>query len=200
MHTLDQPPLPRVPRFGRDMEEFLVATARSRLAHRPWAGRRYLAVAAAAALIAAAAFGIVQVLGSGGTTRGRPAGPVKLATFSVTAAANGLVTLQLTPGQLRDPSALRQALAHAGVPALVTADSVCVVPGPSDLLPQVLPARPRQANGGTVWTINPAAIPAGVELSIGYYQVPSGFGIHVSLVPEHGSLTCRATPAAPPRG
>ena len=151
-------------------------------------------------MIAAVVFGIVHSLGTGGTTGGHPSGPVKLASFSVTTAANGLVTLQLTPGQLRDPNSLRQALAHAGVPALVTADSVCVVPGPSALLPQVLPARHREAHGSTAWTINPAAIPAGVELSIGYYQVPSGFGVHVSLVPEHGSLTCSATPPAPPRG
>jgi hypothetical protein len=200
MHTLDQPPLPKVPQFSDDMQAFLLATARSRLAHRQRARRRYLAAAAAAAaVIAAVVFGIVHSLGSGGTARGYPSGPVGPARFSVTA-ANGLVKLQLTPGQLRDPNALRQALAHAGVPALVTADSVCYVPGPNVQLPQVLPAPHREANGDTVWTINPAALPAGVELSIGYTQAPSGFGIHVSLVPEHGSLTCAATPPGPPRG
>jgi hypothetical protein len=200
MHTLDQPPLPKVPQFSHDMQAFLVTTARSRLAHRPRARRRYLAVAAAA-VIAAVVFGIVHALGPGGPTRGHPSGPIELATFSVTTATNGLVTLHLTPGHLRDPNTLRQALAHAGVPALVTADSVCYVPGPNAQLPQVLPVPQHKARGGTVWTIDPSAIPAGEELSIGYYQVPpSGFGIHVSLVPEHGSLICSSTPPVPPRG
>jgi hypothetical protein len=201
MHTLDQPPLPEVPRFSHDMQAFLRTTARSRPAHRRRAGRPYLAVAAAAAaVIAAVVFGIVHILGPGGPARGHPSGPVQLASFSVTTAPNGLVMLRLTPGQLRDPNSLRQALAHAGVPALVTAHSVCYLPGPNAQLLQVLPGRPHRVKGGTVWTINPAAIPAGQELSIGYYQVSSGFGIHISLVPEHRTLTCGATPPVPPHG
>jgi hypothetical protein len=159
------------------------------------------AAAAAAVLVAAAVFGIAHAAGPSGIPGpgSQPPGPAGPGRFSVTT-ANGLVTLRLTPGQLRDPGALRRALAHAGVPALVTAGSVCYVPGPSALLPRVLPARHHEANGSTAWTIDPSAIPSGVELSIGYYQVPQGFGIHISLVPEHGSLTCHATPPVPPRG
>ena len=199
MRTLDRPELPEVPQFSRDMQAFLRTAAGSRLARRQRAGRRYLALAVAAvAVIAAVVFGIVHTSGPGGAPHGRSTGPAGLARFSVTS-AHGLVTLQLTPGRLRDPNALRRALAHAGVPALVTAGSVCYVPGPSNSLPQVLPARQHHAAGRMVWTINPAAIPAGDELSIGYYQVPGGFGIHISLVPEHGPLICRGTPPTPPR-
>jgi hypothetical protein len=47
-------------------------------------------------------------------------------------------------------------------------------------------------------TISPAAIPPGSELSIGYFQVSGGSGIHITLVPEHASLTCTSTPPARP--
>jgi RNA polymerase sigma-70 factor, ECF subfamily len=38
----------------------------------------------------------------------------------------------------------------------------------------------------------------GIELSIGYYHVAGGFGIHVTLVPGHAVLTCTASPPIPP--
>ena len=44
-----------------------------------------------------------------------------------------------------------------------------------------------------------AAIPAGQELSIGYFSLPNGGGVHISLVPGNAPLTCTSTPPAPPR-
>ena len=198
MLTIDpQPSAPDVPDFHRQMEAFLVAVADRRRARRRITTRVYLTTAAVAAALALA---VVIAVAHGGSSAGNPGhspNSVRLASFSVTPAPGGLVRLTLTPGQLQDADALRDALAHFNVPALVTANSVCYVPGPNADLPQVLLPAPRQPDAAT-WLINPAAIPAGDELSIGYYPVSGGFGIHVTLVPQHASLTCAATPPAPP--
>jgi Sigma-70 region 2 len=93
-----------------------------------------------------------------------------------------------------DPAALRQALAKAGVPALVTVGSVCSAHVPSSALNQVLTSRRHLTDGTTILTIVPSAIPAGWELNIGYFEVPGGNGIHVSLVPEGARLTCSSAP------
>ena len=83
------------------------------------------------------------------------------------------------------PGALRHALAGAGVR-----------PGHGrlGLLPAHVPSarallRPSRRPG--IWrtgappvTITPSAIPAGSKLSIGYFPVPAGGGIYVSLVPK----------------
>lgn len=110
----------------------------------------------------------------------------------------GTVTLTLNQGQVFDPEALQQALARAGVPAVVTVGSVCTVPGrPSDGLPRVISRSPA-AGGRSVTVITLSAIPAGEELSFGYFAVPGGGGLHISLVPDNAHLTCTATPPAPP--
>jgi hypothetical protein len=201
MYTLDhEPEPPEVRQYRQDLENYLMDAARNRRRTTALpARRRILAVTSGIALAAGAAFGIVQALTPGTPSRSHPPAQIQLATFSVNANPNGTVALTLSPGQLRDPSALRVALAQVDVPALVTADSVCYVPGPNTTLTQVLSQPQRTLNGATTWTINRSAIPAGVELSIGYYQVSSGYGIHVTLVPEHGPLTCTATPPTPPR-
>jgi hypothetical protein len=219
----DRPTPPQLPQFSRDMEQFLLAAARANASRPPTAAsrrRRYAAVGlTAAAVAAAAAVGIDYATSDGphtpsanptGAPHTSPSGGVHihLAAFSVDTNPGGTVTLTLTQGQLFDPSTLRQALAQAGVPALVTVGSVCTGPGPSDALPQVIsqsPRRPnrtttpRQPNGMTVTTITPSAIPTGEKLSIGYFTVPNGGGLHISLVPNSAPLTCTSTPPAPRR-
>ena len=200
MLTIDrQPPLPELRQFSQQMETFLVAAADARTVRRPGRVRSYVAVAAAAAVVIAAVIaGLALGQGPGPSPKPSP-GPVRLASFEVSTAAGGLVKLTLSPGQLSDPGALSQALAKVGVPALVTADKVCYVPGPSAILTQVLSSPPQHLpDGETVWTITSSAIPSGTELSIGYYRVAGGFGIHITLVPDHAALTCTASPPAPP--
>lgn len=126
---------------------------------------------------------------------------IHAAAFSVDSNGAGTVTVTIMRNHVHiDPAALRHALAEAGVPALVTAGRVCYVPGPSAGLGQVL-GPPRHVPGGnTVLTITPAAIPRGQELSIGFFGVPGGGGIHVSLVPDKAPLTCTSLPPAPPHG
>jgi hypothetical protein len=204
MLTIDrQPRPPELPRFGREMETFLVAAAAGDAVRRPRRARVYVAVAAVAAVVMAVIAVIVGVAGSRGSGpnpgQNSPTGPAQLASFSVSRTAGGLVKLTLTPGQLSDPGALRAALARVGVPALVTANKVCYVPRPNSVLPQVLPVPHRHPQQGSmVWTIRPSALPRGDELSIGYFHVHGGFGIHVTIVPEHAALTCTPGPPAPP--
>jgi hypothetical protein len=209
----DRPAPPAAPRFSQDMEQFLVAAARSGPPRRsaPAARRRRYAATgvATAAVAAAAAVGIGYAGGSSGHLPGaRPASSsgaarhggvhIHTAAFSVDTNPGGTVTLKLTMGQLFSPSAMRQALAKAGVPALVTVGSVCTVPGPSAALPQVLSRSPGQPGRTTITTITPSAIPVGEELSIGYFAVPDGGGLHISLVPDHAHLTCTSSPPGPP--
>jgi hypothetical protein len=194
-----QPPPPELRQFSQEMEALLVAAADARNVRRPGRIRGYVAAtAAAAAVIIAVVVGLARSQGPGPNPNPSP-GPVQLASFEVSTAPGGLVKLTLSPGQLRDPGALRQALAKVGVPALVTAGEVCYVPGPSSILTQVLPSPPQHLpDGRTVWIITRPAIPEGIELSIGYYHVAAGFGIHITLVPDHAVLTCTASPPTPP--
>jgi hypothetical protein len=194
-----QPPLPELRQFSQEMEAFLVAAADARHARPPVRFRGYVAaIVAAGAVIIAVVVGLARSQGPGPNPNPSP-GPIRFASFEVSTAPGGLVKLILSPGQLRDPGALRQALAKVGVPALVTAGQVCYVPGPSSNLTVVLPSPPQHLPGDrAVWIISPSAIPKGMELSIGYYHVAGGFGIHVTLVPDHGVLTCTASPPTPP--
>jgi len=202
MLTIDrQPPPPELRQFSQEMETFLVAAADARAVRPPGRVRGYVTVTVAvAAVIIAVVVGLARSQGPGPNPNPSP-GPGRLASFQLSTAPGGLVRLVLSPGQLRDPGALRQALAKVGVPALVTAGQVCYVPGPGpSAFIQVLSSPPQHLpDGSAVWTIAPSAIPKGTELSIGYYHVAGGFGIHVTLVPDHAVLTCTASPPAPPR-
>jgi hypothetical protein len=209
----DRPALPAIPRFRRDMEQSLIAAAR---AEKPApAGpapqrRRYLVGGvAAAAVVAAGAVGIgYAVTGShspsatpGGNLSGSPNASgvhIHLAAFSVDSQPGGTVTLTLTQQQILDPTALRRALAQAGVPALVTVGSVCTTPGPASVQPFSAPEH--QADGSSITTITPSEIPVGDELSVGYFTVPGGAGVHISLVQDRLPLTCSSAPPAPPIG
>lgn len=196
----DRPAPPNLPRFRQDMEQFLLSAARTQGSRRPAKAtrhRRYAFVLAAVAAAAAAVAGIGYAIGSAEHSASQNAGVhIHLAGFSVDTNPGGTVTLTLTQGQIFNPSALRAALAKAGVPALVTVGSVCTAPFPSDALPQVI-SRPPASHGHSITTITPAAIPTGEKLSIGYFRVPNGGGLFISLIPDNAHLTCTSTPPTP---
>jgi hypothetical protein len=206
----DRPAPPQLPQFRRDMEHVLLAAARAHVSRRPATATRHrrYAFAGLLAAVCAALAGIGYATSSGSHTPspGRTTVPsasqtggvhIHLAAFSVDSNPGGTVTLTLTQGQIFDPNALRQALARAGVPALVTVGSVCTTPYPSDALPRVLSRSPA-SHGHSITTITPSAIPAGEKLSIGYFAVPNGGGLHISLIPDNAHLTCTSTPPGPP--
>jgi hypothetical protein len=202
----NRPALPDTPKFSRDLEQALIAVASggSSRRRRPVSRLRRPAIAglAAAAIAIGAGIGIDHALGSGsaGSSPGetgagtRPV-HIHVATFSVARAANGTVTVTLFSNHAPDAAALRRALAQAGVPALVTVGTVCYVPGPVSGLQQAISRPPHVPFGTAMLTITPSAIPSGSELSIGYFFMPGGGGgIHVTLVPDHARLTCKAEP------
>jgi hypothetical protein len=103
--------------------------------------------------------------------------------------------------ELANPALLRQTLAQAGVPAIVTFGEWCTGPsgGDTDNLQQVLG---KTGGGGEPkLTIEPAAIPAGSELSIGIVSTPKGgsggLDTNFGLVKEGSRLTCGQPPADP---
>jgi hypothetical protein len=207
----DSPVLPDTPTFSRDMEQALVSAARAATPRRRSRAARLrrpaIAGLATAAVAIAAVIGIDHALSSRpasnspGSSRTPGGAGTHLASFSVVRAANGTVTVTLYSNHAPDAAGLRRALAGAGVPALVTVGRVCFEPGPVSDLGQVLSQPPHVPFGTAVVTITPSAIPAGSELSFGYFFLPggNGGGIHVTIVPDHAHLTCKKDPPFGPQ-
>jgi hypothetical protein len=131
--------------------------------------------------------------GSGTAPSPHAASPAKLMAFRLVSHPNGTATLTLTKGQIPDPSVLRQQLAQAGVPAVVTVGSRCDSQGgdPSGL-DQVISSN-RMRNGTVILVITPSAIPEGSELAIGFF--PNGQTWN--LLVADSALICTSTPPSP---
>jgi hypothetical protein len=180
--------------------ETIIARGRARQAR-----RRTGLVAGGVTLIAAVVVGVAGLTGSSGSgsSGGTPSPPgvrqVQLAAFTVVKNPNGTATVTFPVVQgttLIDPNALRQALAHAGVPAIVTVGRTCsnTVGSAAELhsVVQVLP--PSGHSGPSSQTISviitPSAMPAGTELSIGIYPQQRSW----QLANANAPLTCTSTP------
>ena len=185
---------------GAHMEtpvEAILANGRSRR-HR----RRLAQLSAAVAASGALALGLATVIGSGSPA---PA-PAKIRTAAFTLArnANGTTSLTLNQDQVFDPATLQQALARDGIPTLVQTGTYCTstpAPPSSGVLSIQLPDGSPVPNTGqrspvppdAVTVINPAAMPAGTELSFTYVnhdRVLTGSLIYTA------AHTCSPTPPA----
>jgi hypothetical protein len=210
-------PMPAAPRLE-------AITARGRARQRRRVGGLSIASVAGAGACAALVVGLAGGWSSpaGLAPKAAPrhdASPIQLAAFSVVAGPHGTTTLTLYPGQVAKPSAVRQALAKHGIPALVTAGEFCrtadqPAPGVGDVV--VLPQQPPRPVGGTgpvrtgavrtgapgpVRTGGPgpiviygSRIPSGVKLSIGYRQNSQDREISFSLIKAGEPLTCTSIP------
>jgi hypothetical protein len=136
------------------------------------------------AAIAAAAIGLTATDHRPGRTPN-----AQLAAFTLRDGPAGSTILTLHKGaQYRlDPDALRNALADHGIPALVTVGKSCDTNPQPQGLDEVVTTY-RQSSGEVFTTINPAAIPAGAELSIGYFPNHTTF----SLIEQDAPKTCTA--------
>jgi hypothetical protein len=111
----------------------------------------------------------------------------------VTSGPGESTTPTLRKGTRLDPSALRQALARHGIPALVTVGTLCrSTPGSSASFDQILHAS-TLADGSDVLVISGQAIPAGTRLSIGYF--PSH--VQMALIKDGARLACGSTSHQP---
>ena len=183
--------------------EAILAKGRSRR-HR----RRLAHLSAAVAASGALALGLATVIGSGS-----PApvpGTIRTAAFTLARHANGTASLTLNQDQVFDPATLQRALARDGIPALVQTGTYCTsTPAPPsngvlsvqlpDGSPVPVTGRRSPVPPDAVTVINPAAMPAGTELSFTYVnrdRVLTGSLIYA------GAHTCSPTPPAglPPAG
>ena len=184
-------------RMGTPVEHIL---ARSRARRR----NRLAGLTAATAATAGAAAAITLTLGAPAPARsghphlGAPApaassGSVRLAAFTVTSGPGDSTTLVLRKDTPLDPSALRQALAQHGIPALVTVGSFCrtnplaPVPFGQVVQPTTL------ADGSDAIVINGQAMPSGAELSIAVFPQT----VRMVLIEKGAPFSCFSTPGQP---
>jgi hypothetical protein len=148
-------------------------------------------VMAGAVSVVTLGLGLTAVFSAAGTNH--PTGPAtaQLAAFSISGGPHGASSLTLRKGeQYRlNPVALRQALAHHDITALVTVGKSCDSnPEPEGLDRAVISQR--HPDGSVTLTINPVAMPAGSELSIGYYTTGTTF----ALIEQGAPLNCSSAP------
>ena len=91
---------------------------------------------------------------------------IQLAGYSINSNSDGTVTITVTDEQSMNPTYMEQALAKAGVPALIKIGSFCHTP----TQPSGFEVSVRQDPQGNTMVIMPSAMPAGAELSIGYFS------------------------------
>jgi len=127
---------------------------------------------AAAAAVVAAVTALTVLPGSGSHGGGNGTTPVRLAAWTVSVRPGG--GIRVTIRDLRNPAGLQRQLRADGVPATVRFTSQIPRPclyypeparHPFRLLDRIFPQN-SQAGGQTVFTINPAAIPAPIGLWI----------------------------------
>jgi hypothetical protein len=168
--------------------------------------------------------GVALGVGAAGSASAPGLGIITTAAFTLVSNANGTATLSINSNVLLEPGTLQQDLAQAGIPAIVTVGSFCSsspVPAglsqvvsvqkvqPGDLRAPALGSKTRQAAATLgskpsyptrTMTIDPAAMPAGTELSFGNFQLANGAQTDFTLI-DTGSYTCTGTaPSTPPPG
>jgi len=166
--------------------------------------RRTRRLSAVAGLSVAAA-GTALALGlTGALGPARTPGTIRTAAFTLASNSNGTATLTIKPGELLDPAALQSDLAQYGIPAKVTTGSLCTSdPAPagfsqvvSEYPPGPWTLTPQSGVQPTI-TIDPAAMPAGTELSVGDFQLSSGEQQADFVLIDTSSYTCSSTPPDP---
>jgi len=129
---------------------------------------------------------------------------IRTAAFTLTRNADGTDTLTINPEVLLEPSTLQNDLAQYGIPAKVTIGRFCSSdPAPAGFS-QVVTFYPTSAGRispaqNPTITIDPAAMPAGTELSFGNFQLNPGQETAFTLI-DTNSYTCNSTVPSPQRG
>ncbi len=171
------------------------------IVHRGRAARRRHRLIGLTGTAAAAAASAALVVGLVGVTSSAPAhstGTIRTAAFTLVSHANDTVTLTINIGVLVDPRTLQSDLAHDGIPAMVTVRSFCSSDPALAAFSRVVSFRPAPRGVRPTFTFNPAAMPAGTELSFGIFQL-SGSGTNTGIeedameLIDTGSYTCTST-------
>jgi hypothetical protein len=147
-----------------------------------------------------AAAAVVLVLGLSGAFGSAPArgtSTIRTTAFTLVKQANGTATLTINPNVLLETSTLQSDLQQDGIPAMVTTGRFCYSdPSPAGFNHVVT----GQRSSPDTMTINRAAMPAGTELSFGYFRLSPGQETVDTLI-NTNSYTCTSTaPVAAPPG
>jgi hypothetical protein len=160
--------------------------------------RRSLTHQSVGALSAAGVVGAGVALGVGLTAGGTPApaahgtATIQTAAFTLIKHANGTATLTINNNVLFEPATLQSDLAQDGIQAKVTSGSFCSThPVPAGIS-HVISVQPGRSDTQPTVTINPAAVPAGTELSFGNFELANSGETVVGLI-DPGSYTCSST-------
>jgi hypothetical protein len=157
------------------------------------ARRRIPSAVSGLAVVTAAA--VVLGLGLSGAFSPAPAGgtsTTRTMAFILVKHANGTATLTLNWQVFLEPSTLQSDLHQDGIPAIVTSGSFCSSdPTPPGFSQVVKPQVPPYTKPPTI-TIDPAAMPAGTELSFGNLQLPNRDQTAMTLI-DTSSYNCAGT-------
>jgi hypothetical protein len=184
------------------------AQARQRLLHRdyrPGHGHRKLGAGITATTAAAGVVLGLGLAGAFGPAAVSGTGTIRTTAFTLVRHADGTVTLTIHPGVLLEPGTLQRDLQRDGIPAKVTTGSFCSSdPAPAGIhkvVNAVVPGlKGAPMTASPTLAINPAAMPAGTELSFGYFQLPAGQETAAGLI-DTSAYTCTSTaPTTPPPG
>jgi hypothetical protein len=154
---------------------------------------RRLATCVAAGTAAVAVVLSLSLTGTFGSAPGNATSTIRTTAFTLAKHPNGTATLTINAQVLLEPGTLQNDLRHDGIPAIVTTGSFCSSdPTPLGFSRAVRVTTPPGAGEQTV-TINPAAMPAGTELSFGTFQNGTSVLTGAALI-STGSHACASTP------
>jgi hypothetical protein len=166
--------------------------------------------------------GVALSLGLTGSASPHGTGTIQTEAFTLVRNADGTATLTINANVLFEPGTLQSDLGQDGIPAKVTVGSFCSSnPVPAGFaqvvsvqnvhrdrqgIPHVAPTGstgsashtgPMNSTGPArqTITINPAAMPAGTELSFGNFQIANGEQTYFTLI-DTGSYTCASAASA----
>lgn len=171
--------------------------------YRPGSGHRRLATGITAAAASAAVVLSLGLSGAFGSSPAHATATIRTLAFTLTSYSNGTDTLTLNPTELLDPTALQNDFQQYGIPAVVTTGSLCTSdPAPAGFSQAVTAPGPGTGEGTPsgdqpTITINPSAIPAGTELSVGDFQLSSSEQQADFVLINTNSYTCSNTPPDP---
>ena len=140
--------------------------------------------------------GVALGLGLTGSVPTHATGTIRTAAFTLVSNADGTATLTINNNALFDPGALQRDLEHDGIPAKVTAGRFCSSDPAPAAASQVVSVPKIQPGQAPTAVIDPAAMPAGTELSVGIYQLANGGRAFLGLI-DPGSYTCTSTAPNP---
>jgi hypothetical protein len=159
------------------------------------------------AAVAGSAAVVVGLTGVIGSAPAHSTGTIRTEAFTLVSHANHTVTLTINPTELVDAAALQNDLHQYGIPAIVTSGSFCSSdPAPTGIT-QVVSFYPKPTGPFTriprgvhpTVTFNPAAMPAGTELSFGVFQHSSGEQQADFVLVNSSAYTCtNSAPQGPP--